>query len=90
MSYSAALDILKSHCPDFDSDSFMVDFEKAEHSAIRSRFLDALIRLRGCLFHLKQCLPRKFKNITGYSVDELLRSDLHNVYGLAFLPVCDV
>ena len=27
MSYSAALDILKSHCPDFDSDSFMVDID---------------------------------------------------------------
>ena len=52
-------------------------------------FEKSLIRLRGCLFHLKQCLRRKFKNITGYSVDELLRSGLH-VYGLAFLPVCDV
>ena len=64
LSYSTALDILKLHCPDFDSESFMVDFEKAEHSAIRSQFINALIK--GCLFHWKQCLRRKFTKIAGY------------------------
>jgi hypothetical protein len=88
LSYSTALDILKSHCPDFDSESFMVDFEKAEHSAIRSQFIDALIK--GCLFHWKQCLRRKFTKIAGYTDDEIMKADLHSVYGLAFVPVADV
>ena len=59
----------KSYCPDFDSDSFMVDFEKAEHSAIRSHFIDAIIK--GCLFYWKQCLNRKFSAVVGYVDNEL-------------------
>ena len=86
--YSKAIEVLKSYCPDFDSDSFMVDFEKAEHSAIRSHFIDAIIK--GCLFHWKQCLNRKFKAVVGYEDNELLRNDLHTVFGLAFVPVDDV
>ena len=87
-SYSKAIEVLKSYCPDFDSDSFMVDFEKAEHSAIRSHFIDSIIK--GCLFHWKQCLHRKFKAVVGYEDNELLRNDLHTVFGLAFVPVDDV
>ena len=37
-SYSKALEILADSCPDFSSQTFMVDFEKAEHSAIRAHF----------------------------------------------------
>ena len=73
-SYSKAIEVLKSYCPDFDSDSLMVDFEKAEHSAIRSHFIDAIIK--GCLFHWKQCLNRKFKAVVGYEDNELLRNDI--------------
>ena len=87
-SYSKAIEVLKSYCPDFDSDSFMVDFEKAEHSVIRSHFIDAIIK--GCLFYWKQCLNRKFKAVVGYEDNELLRNYLHTVFGLAFVPVDDV
>ena len=87
-SYNMALSILKSHCPDFNSEIFMVDFEKAEHSAIRSHFPNS--EIRGCLFHFKQCLMRKFKNVAGYSENELMKSDLHSVYGIPFLPLNNV
>ena len=63
----------------------MVDFENTEHSAIRSHFIDAFIR--ACLFHWKQCLLRRFRKIDGYSDNELMRSDLHSVFGLAFVQV---
>ena len=66
----------------------MVDFEKAEHSAIRSHFIDAIIK--GCLFHWKQCLNMKFKAVVGYVDNELLRNDLHTVFGLALVSVEDV
>ena len=87
-SYSKALDILMLHCPDFDAETFMVDFEKAEQAAIRSHFADSLVK--GCLFHWFQCLNRKFKAVAGYSDNELLHMDLHIVFGLAFVPVDDV
>ena len=80
-SYTQALEILKTHCPNFDSPVFMVDFEKSEHSALRSQFPNALIK--GCLFHWKQCLLRKFRKIPGYTENELMKSNLHAVYGLA-------
>ena len=66
----------------------MVDFETGEHSAVRSVFPTAVIK--GCLFHFKQCLMRKFVKLPGYSDNELMKSDLSAVYVLAFLPVHDV
>ena len=45
--------------------------------------VDAIIK--GCLFHWKQCLNRKFKAVVGYVDNELLRNDLHTVFGLAFV-----
>jgi hypothetical protein len=66
----------------------MADFEKSEHSALRSQFPNALIK--GCLFHWKQCLLRRFRKIPGYTENELMKSNLHAVYGLAFVPVDDV
>ena len=94
---------------DFKSEVFMVDFEKTENSAIRTHFHNTIIK--GCLFHCKQRLLRRFRKITGCAdnlVDyvypallimgrivgqannELMKSDLHAVYGLAFVPINDV
>ena len=87
-SYSKALEIIKTHCPDFDSAVFMVDFEKSEHSALRTQFPNSVIK--GCLFHWKQCLLRRFRKLPGYADNELMKSNLHAVYGLALVPVTDV
>ena len=87
-SYSKALELIKTHCPDFDSAVFMVDFEKSEHSALLTQFPNAIIK--GCLFHWKQCLLRRFRKLPGYAGNELMKSNLHAVYGLAFVPVDDV
>ena len=87
-SYSKYLEIITSHCSDFESEVFMVDFEKTEHSATIIHFHDAIIK--GCLFHWKQCLLRRLRKLTGYADNELMQSDLHAVYGLAFMPIDDV
>ena len=87
-SYSRALELIKFHCPAFNSSMFMVDFEKSEHSGLRTHFPNAAIK--GCLFHWKQCLLRKFRKLPGYLDNELMKSALHAVYGLAFVPVDDV
>ena len=87
-SYTKALEVLKSHCPDFNSNLFMADFEKAEHSAIKAHFPNALIK--GCLFHWKQSLLRRFRKLPDYSDNEMMKACLNAVYGLAFVPVSDV
>ena len=66
----------------------MVDFEKSEHIAIRTHLPNSVIK--GCLFHLKQCLLRRFRRISGYTDNEMMKASLHAVYGLAFAPVQDV
>ena len=88
VSYKTALDVLCELCPDFKPQTVMVDFETGEHSAIRAVFPTAVIK--GCLFHFKQCIMRKYMKLPGYSENELMKSDLSAVYGLAFLPVHDV
>ena len=87
-SYSESLNIVKNHCPEFSSLTFMVDFEKSEHIAIRNHFPNAIIK--GCLFHWKQCLLRRFRKIKNYADNELMKTSLHSIYGLAFVPVQDV
>ena len=59
-----------------------------EHSAIRIHYHNAIIK--GCSFHWKQCLLRRFRKLTGYADNELMKSDLHVVYGQAFVPIDDV
>ena len=61
----------------------MVDFEKSEQIAIRTHFPNAAIK--GCLFHWKQCLLRRFRKISGYTDIEMVKASLHAVYGLAFV-----
>ena len=87
-SYSMALQIIKAHFPDFDSAVFIVDFEKSEHSALRTQF--PIVVIKGCLFHWKQFLLRRFRKLPGYADNESMKSNLHAVYGLAFVPVDDV
>ena len=62
--------------------------EKSKHSALRTQFPNAVIK--GCLFHWKQCLLRRFRKLHGYADNELMKTNLHVVYGLAFVPVGDV
>ena len=47
-SYKEALKIAITHCPEFGSATFMVDFEKSEHIAIRTHLPNSVIK--GCLF----------------------------------------
>ena len=53
-SYKKALKIAINHCPEFGSATFMIDFEKSEHIAIRTHLPNSVIK--GCLFNWKQHL----------------------------------
>ena len=72
----------------FAPESVMLDFEIAERSAIKELFPGT--KLRGCFFHWKQCLIRKFKVVKGYPRDLTVRENLHCLFGLAFVPEPDV
>ena len=84
----SAMDIIKRSCPNFAPESVMLDFEIAERSAIKELFPGT--ELRGCFFHWKQCLIRKFKAVKGYPRDPTVRENLHCLFGLAFVPEPDV
>lgn len=88
VSYSSALDIIRRSCPHFACETAMLDFEKAEHSSINDVFPGT--QLRGCFFHWKQCLIRKFGAVKGYPQDYSIREHLHSLFGLAFVPESDV
>jgi hypothetical protein len=45
-----ALGMLKQHCPDLDVETVLVDFEQAEHRALKEHFPDAIPQ--GCLYHV--------------------------------------
>ena len=67
----------------------IVDFETAEHLAIREQFPNATIH--GCLFHFKQAIIRHYKTVLpAYGTDGVLISDFCAVFGLAFVPVADI
>ena len=91
LSYSTALGMLKQHCPDLDVETVLVDFEQAEHKALKEHFPDAIPQ--GCLYHWKQCLIRRFQKIPGYTSQPpnfALKERLHYIFGLAYIPVADV
>ena len=64
----------------------VVDFETAEHSAVRALFSGAT--LHGCLFHFGQNFDRHAKSLTNY-IDQC-RMLLKALKGVAFLPEQDV
>ena len=75
--------LLKQHCPRISVETAVVDFEQAEHQAIREGF-------QGCLFHWKQCLVRHFDKIPTYRKDVSVSENLHSIFGIAFIPEDDV
>ena len=80
--------LLKQHCPRITVKTAVVDFEQAEHQAIREGFPNA--RIQGCLFHWKHCLVRHFDKIPTYRKDVNVRENLHSISALAFIPEDDV
>ena len=80
--------MLKQHCPRISVETAVVDFEHAEHQAIKEGFPNA--RIQGCLFHWKQCLVRHFDKIPTYRKDVSVRENLLSIFGLAFILENDV
>ena len=88
ISYLTVINMLKQHCPHISLEAAVVNFEQAEHQAIRDGFPNA--RIQGCLFHCKQCLLRHFDKIPTYRNDVSVRENLHSIFALAFIPEDDV
>ena len=80
--------MLKQHCPRISIETAVIDFEQAEHQAIKEDFHNA--RIQGCLFHRKQCLVRHFDKIPIYRKDVSVCENLYSIFGLAFIPEDDV
>ena len=87
-SYYSAMGIIMKSCPNFAPESVMLDFEIAEHSAIKKLFPGT--DLRGYFFHWKQCLICKFKTVKGYPRDPTVRENVHCLFGVACVPETDV
>ena len=86
-SYGAVLAFLHLRCPLLNPSTFILDFEVAEHIAVRNVFPRCTIR--GCLFHFCQCQLRRFRNMAGFCDDPTLRLLIASVYGLPFVSLAD-
>lgn len=72
----------------WDPAHFVVDFEKAEHAAIRLVFPHA--GLHGCLFHLGQNILKHSKTLANLHSDAEGRILVQTLKGLPFLPIEDI
>ena len=66
--YSHVLEKLHEAAPFWTPQDVVVDFETAEHTAVRAVFPGAT--LHGCLFHLGQNLDRHAKSLTNFIIDD--------------------
>jgi hypothetical protein len=76
----------------FEPKEIFVDFEKSMHIAIRETF--PLVKISGCLFHLKQAWYRKLQNL-GLAKFYMDRQSeigkwVKHIFGLPYLPPEDV
>ena len=76
--------MLKQHCPHISVETAVVDFEQAEHQAIKEGFPNA--RIQGCLFDWKQCLVRHFDEIPTYRKDVSVRENHLRISGTVLVP----
>ena len=88
ISYTAVLQFLKRRCPRFDPDTFVVDFEAAEHNAIQAVYPDT--RIQGCHFHYCQALKDRINKLPGIKEDAHLSQLMGCFYAIPFLPLHDV
>jgi hypothetical protein len=76
----------------FEPKEIFIDFEKSMHIAIRETF--PLVKISGCLFHLKQAWYRKLQNL-GLAKFYMDRQSeigkwVKHIFGLPYLPPEDV
>ena len=89
VTYHQVLEELKVAAPLWAPSSFVVDFELAEHNAIRQSFPQSCIH--GCHFHFCKCLLERFSKLgPSYREDDSLRGLLHSFYALPFVPTADI
>lgn len=90
--YVQALTVLKNECgPEGQPETVIVDFEQAAISAFHSVFPDVVVR--GCFFHLSQCIYRKVQGIglqELYSADPDVALKVRMIAALALVPEDDV
>ena len=62
-SYLVVLNYLKQRCPRLNHVTFILDFETAEHNAVREAFPNATNTIRGFLYHFIDLQLRRFLKI---------------------------
>lgn len=81
--YEILLEVIKSQIPDFQPDTFTLDYEASAMSAIENIFPNA--KIQGCLFHFARCLWRKYEQV-GMKKSTTFRSHVKRCIALAHLP----
>eukprot|EP00116_Pleurobrachia_bachei_P004080 sb/3464342/ len=87
-SYYTALKALKDKIPSWNPSRISVDFETPMHNAVKELF--PTTKLQGCLFHLFQAWRRHLCKIPGWASNGQLRTDIHVIFGLPFLPESEI
>lgn len=90
-SYRAVFEELKCLKPDLNPLRIMTDFEMSSIVACQEVFPQS--RMKGCLFHFRQCIVRQIQRSSlrsAYEEDAELAHEVKKLYALAFVPEIDV
>ncbi|XP_068225286.1 uncharacterized protein [Palaemon carinicauda] len=91
VTYSRFFSALKDLRPSFQSETLMVDFEKASVNAFSAVF--PTIKVTGCLFHMAKNIYRHIVDLglkSRYQTDAEFNNKIKCFTALAFLPVQDI
>ncbi|XP_060849551.1 uncharacterized protein LOC132928713 [Rhopalosiphum padi] len=83
--------MIKAHIPNFNPESFTLDFEISTIQSIKQIFPNA--EIYGCNFHFNQSLWRKVQNIglaSNYKDDADIRLHVRMCSALAHIPIDDI
>ncbi|XP_060845637.1 uncharacterized protein LOC132925246 [Rhopalosiphum padi] len=89
--YERLFSMIKAHIPNFNPESFTLDFEISTIQSIKQIFPNA--EIYGCNFHFNQSLWRKVQNIglaSNYKDDADTRLHVRMCSALAHIPIDDI
>ncbi|XP_035208214.1 uncharacterized protein LOC118182940 [Stegodyphus dumicola] len=85
--YERLFRLIKNHISDWDPKEIVMDFEIAVIISLKNIFPS--LNIRGCNFHLNQCLWRKIQDlglVNEYRHNEEIRTHLRMCASLAYIP----
>lgn len=85
------MNVLKSYLKNYEPNEVVIDFEDAFRRSFGALFPNT--RIKGCHFHLCQCIMRHIQSCglqKLYSEDRMFSASMKMLTALAFVPVVDV